>query len=78
MTISTWKLKYLDGHDKTPKRMIGWNIVDWSDSDDTTDKNIRKWIKHNLAKGTYRFSSHYTEVLIEKDEDVMMLILRWS
>ncbi len=78
MTISTWKLKYIDGHDKTPRRMIGWNIVDWSGSDNPTDKDIRKWIKNNLAKDTYRLSSRYPEGLMEKDEDVMMLILRWA
>jgi hypothetical protein len=74
MTINSWKLKLID--DNTPKRMLGWNIVSWEGNYPTYA--MRKWIKENIQKGSYRLSYEYNECLIEKDDDVVMLMLRWS
>lgn len=83
MSVKTWKLRYLEDYDPTPRRMLGWNVVDWSEYDNETnnvsfDNKIRKWIKENLTKGTYRISYQYPECLIERDEDVAWLVLKWS
>lgn len=83
MKIKTWKLGYLEQGDPTPRRMLGWNVVDWSEYNDEYNdcaytKNVRNWIKENCAKGTYRISYQYPECLIEREEDLVLLMLRWG
>lgn len=86
MDIVTWKFSHCEPWDKTPRRMLGWNIVAWGDELDDyeeitvpgRDRAVRKWIREHLVKGTYRISYNFPECLIERDEDVFLMILRWK
>lgn len=75
--MHTWKLGFLESNDPTPRRMLGWNIVSWEERE-LSSHQVRKWVKENLTKGTYRISYSYPECLIERDSDVCLMLLRWS
>ena len=76
MIVDSWKLGFLDSSDPTPRRMLGWNIVSWND--DEQSYQVRKWVKANLQKGTYRLSYQGPECLMQNDEDVAFFMLRWK